>query len=252
MPPSPIDVTLVVNLHEEGEIASPTLESARETLDHARAHGISCEMVLVLDRADAETRAVAERYAGDIRLHHVTVGDLGTARNCGAAVAAGRYVAFLDGDDLCGKTWITSALREADREERPVIVHPSMNMFFGRGFARYFWTHPDMRVENIPQDRILVENLWTSTVLMRSDTARRYPYPENHLSDGFGYEDWVWNFRTIDAGIPHITAPHTIAFIRRKKTKSLMVAMNEIQALPNLQHDRPRTRATALRTRPEV
>ncbi|GEO98926.1 glycosyltransferase family A protein [Methylobacterium haplocladii] len=233
MTPS-VDVSLIVNLHREGELCLPSIESARSAIETARGAGLTCELVLMLDSCDAPTREAAERTNHGARLAFTDCGDLGDARNHAVAVAAGHFVAFLDGDDLCCRNWLVRALAECRSYLSLSIVHPQMNLFFGRRYKNYFWLHPDMRHDDVMMSRLLVENLWTSSVLAPIDIFREIPYTRNDISSGFGYEDWTWNISTAARGITHIVAPDTIHFIRRKHRYSLMAASNEAHVIPRL------------------
>ena len=61
------------------------------------------EVVLVDDGSPDGSRAIADRYAAQdarIRIISVENGGLGAARNTGVRSARGRYLAFVDSDDL--------------------------------------------------------------------------------------------------------------------------------------------------------
>ena len=90
-------ITAVLNAHREGMLAKPSLDSLKRAVALAEKAGFQVETLAVLDRADALTREVVKSNGPDrLRLEDVDFGDLGLARNHGAAKAQGHYVAFLD------------------------------------------------------------------------------------------------------------------------------------------------------------
>ena len=114
-------VTVVVNGHREGLIASPTLWSVDCAVEEATSHGLSVEIIAVLDRADALTKEIFDRWISrrsDARLLSVDHGDLGRSRNSGVEEATGKWVAFIDADDLWGRQWLSHAHKAAEAESR--------------------------------------------------------------------------------------------------------------------------------------
>lgn len=229
------DVSVVINLHREGRIAEATIESVKQAMRFAGKHGIKSELLCVLDRADEITKTTCEIFCEDAEILKTTFGDLSKARNFGVSKAAGQYTTFIDGDDLWGHRWIYESFREAENlRTEDIIIHPKMNLYFGRQMSPYYWVHPDMRREKIELVDIVAANRWTSLSFARTRTYRDHPYVENDIVNGFGYEDWLWHIETIRAGFIHIVPPQTIHFIRRKASGSLMEESNKRFVLPKI------------------
>lgn len=229
----PLEISFIVNLHREGRLCLPSIETALSAVQFANQIGLTAELVLILDNPDAITISAAKRFEIDARIVFIDVRDLGAARNYGVGCALGRYIAFMDGDDLCCCNWLAAAHHEAKQFSKPCIIHPKFNLFFGRNYSRYFWMHPDVRKDGIKLSRLLVENLWTSSVFSKKDTFIRFPYVRNDLKNGVGYEDWTFNVETAIAGVSHIVAQDTILFIRRNKEFSLLVASAHNAVMPD-------------------
>lgn len=246
--PAAPEVSVVVNLHREGMLCQPTLASVDEAVARAASEGIPAEVTYVLDRPDGETVDAVRQHLGmapdaDVEAHAfpggtgcvvlADVGELAGARNLGAGLSRGHFITFIDGDDLWGDEWITRCHALAARSGRDdVVIHPQNNLYFGRGVDPYFWVHPDMRHDRIDLDAITVANRWTALSFYPRSLNARFPYRPNAFKEGFGYEDWMWHFETIRAGVLHVTAEGTVHMIRRKQSGSLLKATSSAALIP--------------------
>lgn len=225
---SEIDVSCVLNLHREGNILIPTFRSIERMLNFAQRQGISCELVIVLDRPDEHSRRLADKARSDTLVSITTTvvevdnGDLGCSRRNGVATARGKYIAFLDGDDLYSENWVAEAfmLAQSEGSETATVYHPELNVYFGEHY-RTFW-HPDAQgLDKDVKTGLLLENFWTSLSFGHRSVYVNNPVHDNGLQQGFGYEDWQWNMHTTAQGIEHRPVPRTLHFIRLKPAGSL-------------------------------
>lgn len=234
----PKDVTCVLNAHKESHYVHPTIQSMERAAEYARSCGLDVEMVAVLDNSDASTVEIVRRDApSSMRVETVNYGDVAHARNHAVRCATGRYTAFVDGDDLWGKSWLTDAYIMAEGEKRDLILHPQYNVYYGNG-QEYVMQHLDMESRVFSEDFMYERNYWTALSFARTDIFRRFPYRENVVRDGFAYEDWTWNFETARSGIVHKIVPSTAHFIRRGKGQmglpSVLDSANGNQSLPRV------------------
>lgn len=220
-----IDVTAAVNLHREGSAALPSMISAWRSVEHARAHGINAELLLVLDRSDDSTTRVADRWTSrGARVVHVDVGDLGAARNRAVATCGdSEWIAFLDADDLWGEYWLTAAytaVLESGGESQHDVWHPAVNIIFGDHHSLLH--HVDSSDASFSWARFRLHNQWTALSFVRRSTIEDIPYPRNDLASGFGFEDWSWNEEVLRRGGRHRVVADTCHFIHRSSNPSLL------------------------------
>lgn len=208
------DIAAVVTLHREGESAVPSLVSAWRAAEHARAAGISVLLAIVIDRADPSTVAVANRWSSrGARVLPVGAGDLGDARNAAVRALDSEWVAFLDGDDLWGESWLTRAhYAAASAGDTSLDVwHPQVNVMFGA--SQSLLHHIDSTDSTFSLARLRLHNAWTALSFVRRSHLDALPYPRNRLDAGFGYEDWSWNIEVLRRGGRHrvvVDAVHAI------------------------------------------
>lgn len=231
------DITVIIVFHKEGEHALPALSSMAELVSSAREAGLQVEARAVLDRPNAQTRRfVASRGGWLDEIEEVSFGDPGLTRNEAAKSAKGKFLAFLDGDDLWGSDWLTLAYLAATASGSPsnAIWHPeSMYLFYSRDFDRqsvgwnphpnvesfHFFFHPSADTE-LSLNTLFLESLWSANVFALRSIYLQHPYRATDSETGIGFEDWSWHIETVWAGIPHCIVADTVHIIRVKEVGS--------------------------------
>jgi len=95
------------------------------------------EIIVINDGSTDNSEAVAKRYVPSVRYYTQQNKGIGPTRNRGAELARGRFLAFLDADDL----WV------ADKLERQMALFeadPELDMVFGH--VKQFYT-PELEAE---------------------------------------------------------------------------------------------------------
>ena len=113
------DITILIPAYNVAPYLGKTLHSAlvQQGVDH--------EIVVVEDGSTDGTAAVIDAFRNEQRIHVIRQANTGPsgARNTGLAIARGRYVGFLDGDDL----WEPE---KAARHVQVMDADPSLDMTY--------------------------------------------------------------------------------------------------------------------------
>jgi hypothetical protein len=226
-----VDFTVAINAHSEGVVAGPTIASAEAAIAAAEAAGYTVERLIGLDSVTDECRDFfTQTGLSHWKSVELGVRDLGLARNCLAEAANGRWIAFLDADDLFSENWLTAGakrLEQAEREGEDVVLHPELNMFFDAAVSV---------LGNLEQSSHLftpvywyAANYYDSLTMAPRRAFLEVPYTDRDRENGFAYEDWRWNLDTTDAGWRHVLVTDTIIF-KRRRDMSLVIELGQNQA----------------------
>ena len=238
------DITVTLNLHREGALAQAALASFIDLVRVARSASIEVETQAILDRPDEHTRHIVAAHGSWIDIiEEVSFGDLGLARNAGTCLAQGRFLSFLDGDDLWGEDWLRAAFSAATETAlQEAIWHPEYLYVFGQVDSQRR-SEAGMRLmqsSDTPDFNpaiLLFGNTWSANVVASRELFRRFPYCPVDRDRGTGIEDWSWNLETVQAGIPHRVVSGTVHLIRKKEVDSLDQQNAASELLPRM----PRT-----------
>ena len=227
---SHVDITAIVNLHAEGELASSTFASIARARSFAEERDLVVNALAVLDRPTKETLDFIESYAGmEFRAMQVSYGDLGQARNAGVAQASGKWIAFIDGDDLWAENWLAAAHAAATSDARRIIWHPLGLLVFEE--RTHLFIHVDTEDDDFDPVVLSMSNYWASQSFAARQVFLDLPYPKSDLSQQLGYEDWSWNMETLSQGFIHKCVPDTINACRARPG-SLLKATETKKAMP--------------------
>lgn len=219
------ELSIIVTAHAEGIIAHKTMCCVFENQKLLNENHIRSEIVVHIDNGTKETKEYFKRYQNmqNIRLFENDFLDLGKSRNFASRKANGKYIAFIDADDLISSNWLLSALQTIKKYKRPTLVHPEAVLDFGINITHpRLWIQKNSKASKIENAKdLIVTNRWISTIAGLKQIFINFPYPPTE--HGFGNEDYEFNLATISAGIPHLTAPKTILFYRKKISNSLLL-----------------------------
>ena len=217
------EITAVLTAHREGALAGISLRSLLSAVERAVAAGIQVDVQIVLDNPDDATLAVfADAEGQGWKLSTVSFADQGLVRNHAVKESTGRYLAFLDGDDLWSENWLVEAYALCEEDPGRIIAHPEADWFF-EGNSNLFF-HVDQTDRQFDPHFLRVGNYWDALCLAPRRAYTENPFAERAVPDGFAYEDWLWNLETMSSGFVHRVAADTIHFKRRRTGSQTMVA----------------------------
>lgn len=239
------DLTVVVTAHDETVVSGPTMAAAQAAIQAARKRGFTVQPVIALDRATPETTAWFSQPELDSWERWVyDEGDLGRVRNALLPRTEGKYIAFLDADDLFSENWLAegvATLAEADRQGERVIAHPELNVLFDG--ARSTLVNIDQDSRLFTPQYLYVRHYYDSLCLAPREVHEQIPYVSRDVPNGLSYQDFQFTVESMDAGWRHRVVRDTIIF-KRRRDFSLVTESNArksvLRRLPGLAIDRVR------------
>lgn len=232
-----VDINCIINAHREGHVIHPTIASVKRAQRYAKECGLVTDVHVILDKADDVTAEIVHREMEGVgTVHEVAYGDLAFSRNHAAQNLTGKYLAFIDGDDLWGQAWLIDCYNFAENhpQSENIILHPEFNVIFGKDVSHVF-NHIDIDAPDFEKELLLRMNCWTALSFALREIYMENPYQKNNIFDGFGYEDWTWNFHTIEKGFKHKVVPGTVHYIRKGCMQDSLLAMtNKLNAIPRI------------------
>lgn len=220
-------LSIIITAHNEGLLLHKTLLSLKKALTNIDNNDY--EIILHIDNGSSDTVEYAQsniELLKGVKVFQNAFGDLGESRNFSAQKASGEYLFFIDGDDLISENFIDVALATA-KEHQDTFIHPNACLSFEEeGAGRNIWIMtPSSDIQRENAYILFEKNMWISCVFGKKALFEKYPYRKTH--HGFGHEDYRFNIETVTDHIPHLVAPDTVHFYR-KKTFSLLTKSSSL------------------------
>ena len=216
------DITAVLIAHVEQTMIGVSFRSMLAAVRVAAEAALDIEMLVVLDKPDETTREMlAEVDTQGARVLEVAYGDQALVRNHAVGESRGRFVAFLDGDDLWTENWLVAAHALCAAEPR-TIAHPYADWVFDE--RRSLSLPPDQTDPQFDPATLRVTNAWDSLCLAPREAFLDHPFQARALEQGYAFEDWLWNLDTVRAGYVHRVVPDTIHFKRSRSGSQYRLA----------------------------
>lgn len=226
------DLTVAITAHNESIVAGPMIASVEAAIARVVASGLSVERLIGLDNATPECEEFfTQEGLSKWSLHRVAFKDPFLTRNAMVDKATGRWIAFIDADDLVSENWFEEAialLQYHEARNEKVIIHPELNWIF-EGTNSIF-VKPDQMDELFNPYYFYNANYYDMMSLYPVEAARSIPYQSRDIDHGFGYQDWQWNVQTMAAGWIHKVAIDTVIF-KRRRADSVSVQNSKKQAV---------------------
>jgi len=239
------DLTLVMTAHDETTVAGPTMRSADLAVETARTRGLTVQTILGLDAPTEETAA----HFSQARFDHwerrvLQERELGRVRNALVPDCDGRYIAFLDADDLFSENWLAEGVAAldaaAERGER-AIAHPELNVVFDG--QRTAYVNIDQSSPLFTPHYLYFRHYYDSLCMAPREAHLEVPYVIRDVANGLSYQDFQFTIETLAAGWRHLVVRDTLIFKRRRDV-SLVTESNLrkslVRKLPAMAIDRVR------------
>jgi hypothetical protein len=246
------DLTVVVTAHDETAVCGPTMRAADLAVDAARARGFSVQTIIGLDAPTEETSAYFHQPHFDHWERRVLQErELGRVRNALVPECEGRYIAFLDADDLFSENWLAEGIATldaaAERGERS-IAHPELNVVFDG--TKVIHVNIDQSSPLFTPHYLYFRHYYDSLCMAPRDAHLEIPYVIRDVPNGLSYQDFQFTIESLEAGWQHVVVRDTIIFKRRRDV-SLVTESNLrkslVRALPAMAIDRIRDLGSARR-----
>ena len=217
------DITVAITCHAEGILLHKTLLAVAQSIEHAleTKPSLSFQVFVHADNATPQTTDYLKRLSIHFPSYDIvnnTFGDPGKARNECLRIAKGKYVSFIDGDDLMSQNWLLEAYTALESEQYgDFVAHSDMTVEFGALTA----VVQKYGALTKPEDTLLSvwSGRWNSILMGPTTRFQQLSYPTN--SAGYGFEDWLFSCDLIHEGVTNITIPKTAMFVRRKEEDSV-------------------------------
>jgi hypothetical protein len=246
------DLTVVVTAHDETAVCGPTMHAADLAVEAARARGLTVQTIIGLDTPTDATRTYFHQPHFDHwerRVLHER--ELGRVRNALVPECEGRYIAFLDADDLFSENWLAEGVASLDaaaQRGQRAIAHPELNVLFDGQRTVFVNIDPGSRL--FTPEFLYFRHYYDSLCMAPREAHLEHPYVTRDVPNGLSYQDFQFTIETMDAGWRHVVVRDTIIF-KRRRDFSLVTESNTrksvVRALPAMAIDRVRDLGRAAR-----
>lgn len=227
-----IDISIVLNLHNEVSFLRRTFESLAQAARYAKFHGLTIELVVVLDNAEKNTKEWAFNYHyrdyDNYKIIEVSNGSLGLSRNDGIKVASGEYITTADGDDLISYNILKASYDVVLREGGKIIVCPEYVYSFGNNHYLQIYTGSQEALNIL----LFGGNNYVSRIFCHRSVFEDIQYIDAR-GELKAFEDWHFNCEAVSHGFEFRIAPDTMLFYRQRQNSIMTTAKNKIIPFSN-------------------
>jgi glycosyltransferase involved in cell wall biosynthesis len=176
--------SVVIPTYNRAEFISKTIDSVLRQSDG------DLEVIVIDDGSTDNTEEVVSAVADPrLRYHRKKNEERAVARNTGTALAKGKYVTFLDSDDLLYEQHLQVAREVIDKYREPEVFHLGYEIRDEKSGA----VRPGPDLPELANDILIDGNkLSCNGVFIRRDVAASHPFnSDRRLSGTEDYELWL-------------------------------------------------------------
>jgi glycosyltransferase involved in cell wall biosynthesis len=180
-----------------------------------RQENVQVQIIVVDDASTDDTMSVLSAYGNDISvLQHETNQGAPAARNTGLAHAAGRYVKFLDSDDILMPNTLAAEVAAGDEHAADIVTGGLIYYEIDRGGNMIPGTEirtPPPIMESPIDDVLHGKAVPTSAALYKKSFAAKLKWDPNLKR----LQDWDWFVQAVLKGGRIVHVAHTSYAMRR-------------------------------------
>lgn len=231
-PKEQIDVSVLLNCHNEDQYIETTIISLNEAMTAAQQFGVRVELVVVLDNPSEKLKNISVLLEGKnypVTIKQVNNGSLGVSRNTALFLAKGKYVSTADADDMLSANFIVEAIALAEKNGtngHDICYIPEYICSFG---SRYGMTKYYSSKYFSPCD-LYQFHPFCSRIFIKREILLQTLYKDLRKESGFAFEDWDLNRRLYLKNIEIAPVPGTLLFYRQRKNS--IMSSNDFVRLP--------------------
>ena len=228
-----MDLSVILNLHDEVDYVSKTLESLEQAMGYAIKKGLLIELIVVIDNEKDNIGTIVERFNFSVPMRIIRVKNcsLGPSRNDGISLASGEFVAVADGDDLVSSNYFYDSyifLKKIEENNDKVIVFPEYVMHFDR----FCFITKFVNSDQFSAEDFAYFNPYPSRFMARTSIFQSRKFSNLHKNSGFAFEDWDYNCYLFSKDFNFAVVPDVILFYRRR-VGSIMAQKDYCKLIPN-------------------
>ncbi len=209
--PAGSDISAVIPYYNREQFIDDAIQSVlAQTLQ-------PLEIIIVNDGSRESSRRYLDRYAGVCTIVDLPTNmGVATARNEGIQRARGRFIAFLDSDDIWEPTKLEIQARYMRDHPSCAAIHTAMRAFYANGSERVFDQKP--RLLTLAQALQQFGEVLIPSLLIRADVMRDLGGFDPRFRRA---EDHEFQIRCAAAGYRIESIPEPLTSIRRQGHASL-------------------------------
>lgn len=213
-----MDVSVVICGHNEGRLLHRTLRSVFRSVKFFKSKiGSDIEVILSLGSPSKATKdyLLNSNFKKKIKIYENNFEDIALSRNFGVEKASGKYIAFIDGDNLFCENWLVEAYQYAEITKEECLLHPEYLVNFES--RNTIWKRISSTDPRFKFGSLISFNPWDSTVFGEKRTFEKYKFRVFQKNSGWGNIDWDFICTTLAENINHVVLNGTVVFVRTKR-----------------------------------